>query len=181
MSDSSTGGYIAPSGAGPDDDLALDVILQRMVAGITGLPGGMVRPRWQERPPTEPEVSADWCAIGVLDHTREVGAFLATDDVSTRFRRNEDLSLLASFYGPNAGANAGRLADGLALQQNLEAVAADGLVLGEVGTVRAVPDLLHALWRRRYDVPVLMRRRITRTYPIRPVAGLGVLSLHTEI
>ncbi len=180
MSDSSTGGYIAPSGPGPADDLALDIILQRMVAGITGLPDNMVRPRWQKKPPREPEVDTNWCAVGVLDHTREVGIFLATDAVETRFRRNEDLSLLASFYGPNASANAGRLVDGLALTQNLEAVAADGLVLGEVGTIRSAPDLIHELWRRRYDVPILMRRRIDRTYPIRPVAGLGGLNLHTE-
>src|SRR4051812_9766277 len=54
--DSSTGGYLSPVVASSAlQDAALDALLQQMVAGITGLPGNMVRPRWQPVTPKQPE------------------------------------------------------------------------------------------------------------------------------
>lgn len=168
MADSSTGGYLPPTGA-PADDAALDALLQAAVAAITGLPGQMVRPRWQPLPPPEPALDADWCAIGVLTQARDFDAVLEHDpagDGLDRMRRNATLDVLASFYGPHAGALASRLADGLSVPQNREALASAGILLGEVGAARQAPDLLHEQWRRRVDLPIELRRRIDRTYPV---------------
>ncbi|WP_217284496.1 phage neck terminator protein [Pseudomonas nitroreducens] len=67
---SASGGYLTPAGAPTPADEALEDILQPMVVGITGLPGKMVRPRWQPGNPKQPEPNVNWCAIGVM-HTKQ--------------------------------------------------------------------------------------------------------------
>lgn len=64
MTDSSTGGYLLPVDPGPIGDQALDVALQAIVAGVTGLPGNLVRVAWQAVPPRQPEYTVNWAAIG---------------------------------------------------------------------------------------------------------------------
>src|SRR5450830_286484 len=99
--DSSTGGYLAPGGATPVDDAALDAVLQGFVAGVTGLPGSLVRPRWQPTVPKQPPLDANWCAIGVTDTDPDAvptilhnGAGNGVDNLY----RNEVITVLASFY-----------------------------------------------------------------------------------
>lgn len=64
MTDSSTGGYLQPLDPAPIADQALDVALQGIVAGVTGLPGNLVRVAWQPIPPKQPEYSVNWAAVG---------------------------------------------------------------------------------------------------------------------
>src|SRR5574340_383319 len=68
---SATGGYLSPDASAlPLEGDALDALLQGMVVGITGLPGAMVRPRWQSVVPKQPEPTVDWCAIGITTSDR---------------------------------------------------------------------------------------------------------------
>lgn len=158
-----------------DDDL--EDILQAVVVGITGLPGEMVRPRWQPKPPKQPEISQDWCAIGVMTTTPDNTPAVIHDgsgDGSSTLRRHAGLDVLASFYGPNAGSYAALLADGLYIAQNREALMRDGLALIEVEAARNASDYVNTLWRRRIDLPIRLRRRIDRTYPVLNVKqGVG--------
>jgi hypothetical protein len=173
--DSSTGGYISP--VAPSFavfDAALDAVLQKAVVGITGLPGNMVRPRWQPVVPKQPEPSTDWCAIGLTDSD-------STDYPAEWHDGNgggsdtqqawDGLTVLASFYGPNATANASLLRRGLYVAQNREQLQASGIDVVDAGTIAASPDLINQQWVRRYDLPIRLRRKVQTSYPILNIAS----------
>jgi len=64
--DSTTGGYIVPGTPELDAyDATLEDIIQGALAGITGLAGNLVRPKWQPEPANQPDKSVDWCAFGL--------------------------------------------------------------------------------------------------------------------
>lgn len=169
MNDSSTGGYLAPSGTPPLADAGLADAFQAMVVGITGLPGKMVRPRWQPDPPPQPEASIDWCAIGVQVLDIENGPYIAHDgsgDGSDTVTQWETVEALASFYGPAGQVNAIRLRGGLAVPQNCEALLADGIVFVEARRITQANALVNQTWVPKYDLALTFRRQVTRTYPI---------------
>lgn len=170
---SATGGPLAPEPAlGPLADGGLDDFLQRLVVNVTGLPGNMVRPRWQETPPPRPPIGTDWCAIGVQRIVADTYAsvthspHLEGNDV---LKRHETLEVLASFYGPNAGGYAGDLRDGLLVWQNREALTAAGYGLLDTGEPLMVPELINQQWYRRCDMPLRLRRQVVRTYPVKNI------------
>lgn len=168
--DSSTGGFLAPSSGQPPEDAALDAILQALVVGVTGLVGNLVRPRWQPKPPAQPEPNVDWCAIGVVDEDPEPNIALAHsgdgNGSSTSFD-NDIVSVLASFYGPTARGNAKRLRTGLMIAQNRETLLANGLALMEIpGKTIFVPEIFNNQTVRRADLPIRFRRRTAMVWPI---------------
>ncbi len=183
MPNDSTGGYILPA-THPDEDSALDAVFQKAVVGITGLPGSMVRPRWQPVVPKQPEPSDDWCAIGVTLHKsqdgpyiRHNGEFNGTDTMI----RHEDISILATFYGPNSNHYALMLRDGLYMPQNIEAFRVGGMVFVEAGDIRPVPELFNQQWIRRSDMPLRFRRAISRTYNIRNILLADVTFVNDDL
>ena len=65
MADSRAQGYLAPLDPLLDDDSLLDAF-QKVVRGITGIEGDLVRPRWQpDDVPNMPDYNVDWCALRV--------------------------------------------------------------------------------------------------------------------
>lgn len=167
--DSSTGGYLTPVGAQPLDDAALDAVLQQYVVGVTGMAGTMVRPRWQPTVPKQPPVDANWCAVGVQDTDRDAVASIQHDPVgdgSDTLRRNEVLTVMASFYGPGAKGLATLFADGIQIAQNQEAIAAQGLQFMDSEQILAAPELVNEQWIRRYDLSFRLRRQVVRTYAV---------------
>lgn len=167
--DSSTGGFLPGTDVSAPADDALDDLLQQTVAGITGLDGSLVRPRWQPVVPKQPEPGTDWCAIGVtrfdpMDYPIEEHD--GTDPGSSTLTHWEEFTLLASFYGPHGQGNARRLRDGLYLSQNREALISNGIDLVDAGELLAVPDLVNEQWVKRYDLPIRMRTSAERLYPI---------------
>lgn len=177
---SATGGYVQPvSTVTPEEDLPLDVILQGMVAGITGLDGAMVRPRWQPVQPRVPEADVTWCALGVTLIRPDDNAAITHDptgDGADNLVRHEDIELLATFYGPQAAMRAAMLRDGLQIAQNREALTASGIGFVTAGDLRAVPELVNQQWIRRQDLPITLRRIVRRTYPV-----LNILSAPVSI
>lgn len=178
--DSSTGGYLSPAGSpAPLEDAALEDFLQQVVVGVTGLPGAMVRPRWQPTVPKQPEPSVNWCAIGVTYEDADdypVQQHDGAGEGHNNFSQHETLPVLATFYGPSAGANAKLLKNGLYVAQNREQLIANNMDLLDVGRVMAVPEMVNLQWIRRYDVPIRIRRKVERTYPV-----LNLLSATTQI
>lgn len=176
--DSSTGGYLTPDATpSPIEDGALDAAFQKAIVGITGLAGSMVRPRWQEKPPKQPEPSVDWCAFGVSSqipdagpHILHVGAGSGIDEL----RRHEEIDVIATFYGPLCKSFAARLRDGLGLPQNIEELKASGIALIDAGTIRSVPELVNQQWIRRADITLRFRRAVTRSYAIRNILAADV-------
>src|SRR5205823_531921 len=141
--DSSTGGFVQPYSppAVPLNDDTFDALMQGMVAGISGLPGDMVRPRWQPVPPKMPEATVDWCAIGVLDQAPEYGPYIQhwPGEPGNQYDRTKQgfdeylnvvkMEIMATFYGPNASAYANIFRDGLSVGQNRDTLFANGMQL----------------------------------------------------
>ncbi len=73
--DSASGGYLLPQDGTPtlEPDDPFDTLIQSIVVGVTGMPGDLVRPRWQPVPLAEPEPGTDWCAIGVTGEDPDGG------------------------------------------------------------------------------------------------------------
>lgn len=168
--DSSTGGFLSPAVASPPpEDAALDAIFQQMIVGITGLPGNMVRPRWQATVPKQPDPTVNWCALGITVQDPDDGPAIihnGSGNGSDTYIRHEQIDVLASFYGPAAKQYAHQLSDGLAVPQNLEQLKAQDMNSIDTGAIRAAPDLFNEQWIRRYDLTLTFRRKITRTYAV---------------
>lgn len=185
MSDSTGPGFLSSTSSPPDDDQALDVVLQAWVVGLTGLPGSLVRPRWQLAPPPQPDQTVNWCAIGVLTqqpdaneamvHTPAGGAGLGT----SMMQRHEELEALASFYGPAAGGYAGLVRDNSRIGQNRDWLTVHGIQLVGTGTIHIVPDLVNQLWVRRADIDITFRRQINREFPLRTLLAAPTTTTNT--
>lgn len=166
---SATGGYLAPTAPVPPDDEDLDNLLQELVAGVTGLPGEMVRPRRQPTVPKQPEPTENWCAMGVSVQTNDSGPAIRHDpagDGSDTYTRHQQIDLMCSFYGPSAKGYAQRLADSISIPQNGEQLALNGMKFVSASDIQPAPALINQQWNRRYDLTLVLRRKITRTYPV---------------
>ena len=188
---SATGGWLQPTNTIPAqaEDSALDNLLQAAVVGITGLPGELVRPRWQRTPPQQPpNPDTNWCAIGVTEETPDAhaaqihhGAGDASDTDAgalaggwTESQRHIDILVVATFYGAAARAYAGILSDGIEIAQNRDMLRASGLAYVSVGKPAITSDLISNQWRARVDLPIKFRRQVSRSYAIRNInKGVG--------
>jgi len=166
---SATGGYLVPTTPSPAYDQPLDLQLQSVVRGITGLRGDLVRPRWQEKPPQQPARSDTWCAIGIIRIGAAYGRTIQhhpEGDGHDEEETYEDLELLASFYGPGCGGMAALLRDGLWIPQNREEMRANGMALTDTGRVTLLGEPIGPEFRRRADLHITLARNVSRSYPI---------------
>lgn len=155
-----------------------DRFLNGVVSGIVGLAPSLVRPRWQAKMPKQPEINVDWCAIGVMSaEPKSARAQIVHDpagdgsDVATNWER---VTVLATFYGPNAWANAGFLDAGIRIPQNRDAMTAAGVGLVSTGTRRQTAEMTEQKeWVKRVDIEIVADRVIERVYPV-----LSLLSAH---
>jgi len=182
---SATGGYLSPSVLTPPlEDDALDAEFQKAVAGITGLAGAMVRPRWQPGNPKQPEATTDWCAIGIATqtpdatpHIQHTGAGNGKDTL----KRHEAIKLLCTFYGPNSKRNAATMRDGIQMPQNMDLLALVNIGLVNVGEIQAVPELVNQQWIKRYDLPLMFNRQIVRDYSVLNILSADPILISDEI
>lgn len=174
---SATGGPLSPvPPILPLDDAALDSVLQALVVGITSLPGSLVRPRWQPVPPKQPEPNVNWCAIGVTDSEDTDSPCISYDPVNNveDYLDDEVFNVLASFYGPNAQAYMRLLKAGLNVPQNLEVLLQYSIRFTGRGAGRTASELVNQQWRRRYDLPLSFRRRISLVYGVENILSATV-------
>lgn len=174
---SATGGYLLPGGPALPEDSDLDAILQRAIVGVTGLPGDMVRPRWQPVTPKQPEPAVNWCAFGVNRRTVQDGPYIRhidTGNGTDELSRHEDIVLLCTFYGPASQKFAMLLRDGLYIPQNMEALKADGVSFIDCGDLVAVPELYNQQWVRRFDLSATFRRKVSRTYQVQNIIAADI-------
>lgn len=178
---SSVAGFLTPlPSPAPLEDQALDDFFQEIVVGLTNLPEDLVRPRWQPEPPTQPEATVDWMAVGVIDEEPDTYAVVRhaqtadPDAPVDELQRHENIDVLVSSYGPNARGNLKLVADGFLIPQNLAVLTENGM--GLVGTSRivAAPDFVKEKWLRRFDLHILVRRNVTRTYNVLNVNSANI-------
>ena len=174
---SATGGFLQPTSPPALEDDALAIALQATVAGITGIDGTLVRPRWQATPPQQPEAQVDWCGIGVLNEEPEGNMVMQHDPSGDGFSvsyQNVILEVMASFYGPNAGGYANILREGLLVTQNRDAMKALNLnLVGEPGGTKKAPVMVNNRWLNRTDISFRIRHLITRTWAIENIIAAG--------
>ena len=166
---SATGGFLLPLVPPPDDDLTLDVDVQKTVAGITGFALNNVVPRWQQKPPAQPEIDVNWVAVGVsstVTNYRPAVVHRGEDGGSDVLMAQEQLTCLLSFYGPAASGYAKVLRDGIQIAQNREAMSLLGLSLVEIGRATTLPAVVGQLWQRRVDFELVLRRQVTWVYAV---------------
>ncbi|MGG6461400.1 phage neck terminator protein [Solilutibacter silvestris] len=182
MADSSAAGYLSPTTTAIEDD-ALDNVLHDAISAISGLPGNMVRPRWQPTVPKMPEQSTNWCAFGVKEtHADEYPAEShdPTGTGTSTLQRHIEFDVFLSFYGTNAMSFASTLRDGLFVAQNRDVLMANGINLISVDRIITAPDLVNQQWIHRYDLTLHCKRREDRTYPVLNIlsAPIAVTSSH---
>ncbi len=179
---SASGGYLLPAAPTPlPGSLTFEQFLQQVFVGISGLPGDLVRPKWQVNPPKQPDFDIDWLAIALVDNEADANAYTGPDSngVNT-MQRHEALEVACSFYGPNAMDFAALVRDGFQVSQNLEVLRSALMGFVSTNKIMRVPDLVNERWIDRYEMSVFLRREIVRTYPVlNLVSSSGIL--HTVI
>jgi hypothetical protein len=167
---SATGGYLKPATTVElPSELTFTQFIQTFLAGISGLPGEMVRPDWQPDPPERPDIATDWLAFGVAESDPTFSSYLATTtDAGNPFisQRQESFVIKVSIYGPAALENYRILRDGFQIQQNLEALTTASMGLIEVGKAIRNPELIGERWFNRWETFIAMRFESQRTYPV---------------
>lgn len=190
--DSTTGGYLSPA-APPPTDIGIEDFIQAYLVGISGLPGTMVRPRFQRVVPKQPEPQVNWCAFGISRTASDAGpafvhevneglslitgdalvgldqvpvSVLETDDGRDTLLRHGDVDVLLSFYGPDAYAYAELTRDNASVPQNSEQLRAFRMGFVGTGDIIQAPDLVNQQWVHRYDMSMSLRRQTVRTYPV---------------
>ena len=181
---SATGGYLAPVAFG-DNDAALRRVIHDFIAGVTGIDGGLVRPKWQKNPAAIPANGTDWCAFD-LNNFMAGNAYQVQiadgDDTQLQYQQNEVFDLNCSFYGDNCQRYAGVIRDGLQIAQNREALFLLGVsVSGGVQITRA-PELIDDVWFDRCDISVQMGRTVNSDYPVLHFTGAdGTIQADTPL
>lgn len=169
---SSTGGFLPVSA--PDERTVEDV-LNGLISAVAGLPPSLVRPRFQPKPPKQPTTDIDWCAFGITE-TSPGAAQLLCGEEGAEIHTEDLLTVLASFYGPNALRLARRLVTGLAgIPQNRDFLRRHGLALVSTGTTTRAPDLFGNTWVTRVDVPLIIRQGATADVPVLPFLSAPVV------
>jgi hypothetical protein len=172
--------YILPDDPEPLADDPLADGLQAAIAGISGLPGKLVRPRWQPQPPPQPPVATTWAALGVTEQVPDANGYIKHNGLSagglgdSYLQRHESLTVLVSFYGPQCQRFAERLGQGLLIESNREGLDALGIKLHSIGALRHVPELINDQWLRRVDVEIRFRRQLNYVYSVRNIVAADI-------
>lgn len=166
---SASGGYLPPlASPKPLYDDPFEDFLHDVIAGITGVSGELIRPRWQPEPPNLPARDSNWLAFGVVRLQGDVYAVVRhrEDDGGDDLSRHETVDVLVSAYGPRASEMLAILRDGLQIEQNREALIAAGVGFRDASEMIPAPVLVKDRWTRRWDMNVSVRREIKRTYGV---------------
>jgi hypothetical protein len=169
--DSSHPGYLGGVSGVPYGD-ALEDFFHGVIAGITGLVGSLVRPKYQDAPPTEPQLDVDWVAFRAYVHATPWSAFREQlSDGATVVEGEEVVEVLLSFWGPNYQETERRWRDGLQVPQNRDELFAAGVALVGFADPVVVPLLVKERWVKHADVRATFRRWASRTYQVRTLAS----------
>lgn len=182
---SASGGYLLPS-TEPTYDTALEDLFQTVIVGITGLPGNLVRPRYQKDPPNQPGFDVDWASFGVYVEEDMWDAFRTLHpDGSYTIEGQELIRLKVAFYGPSFSVISRRWRDGMKIGQNRDALAAQKIAFVDFDPTAVVPALLKQQWVKKADVNARFHRWAVRTYPVLSLVSADVdidnESYHTSV
>ena len=179
---SATGGFVHV--AQPAQSTTEDV-LQSLIAGITGLPGNLVRPRFQPEPPAEPDTTVNWCAFGITNAQPQTYPELvhtSAGEGEGHIISHASLNVLVSLYGPACHSLALTLQFGLYVPQNRSILRPAGLAFVQAGEIIEVPGQLGAGWRARADITLAFRQVQGASVAIRNITqSSGTFEADTKV
>lgn len=178
MTTSASGGYLLPQEqVSPFGGISFEQFIQTVFVGVSGLPGELVRPKWQKNPPKQPDIDVNWLAIGLSEDDADTNAYTGVDAAgNNQFMRMEELTVQCSFYGPLAHEYMRIVRDGFQIPQNFAALQSANMGFVSTGKALRVPDLVNERWVNRWEMSVVLRRQDMRVYPILDfVSGSGFL------
>lgn len=167
--DSTVAGYLAPTSTPPLEDAAFEDFLHDVFVGLTGLDAKLIRPRWQGEPPDQPDFAQGWMAFGVMRQAPDTYAAIVHSligDGTDELQRHETDEILLSAYGASGIATLKSIDDGFQIEQNREVLRQNAMGLEATGEILTVPSLVKDRWLRRFDMTMIMRRQIRRTYQV---------------
>lgn len=184
--DSRYAGYLQPTGTAPTEDDALTNLFQEAIVALSGLPGAMVRPLWQPEPANLPAISDNWVAVGIIGRKQDAfpfvdQVFIAGDPDDTEHQRQgrqEEFTLLCSFYGPNNDGYCSLIRDGLYVSQNHYELQKVGINLIGLGDRVKLPEYINSRWYQRCDMEIYFRRLVVRNYPILSMTSADITTHH---
>lgn len=153
-------------------DLSVEDFLQAFLVGLTGLPGQMVRAKFQTEVPKEPpSILVNWLAFNIKDGVPDANAYVWTDPLDTlgttvNSQRHEVLDVGVSIYGPLALDIYATIRDGLQIPQNLQALTAANMGLVEIFPSRKLPEPVNERFYNRVETTIILRREVIRTYRV---------------
>lgn len=180
--DSSVAGFLRPLSSPLYDD-PLDDYFHDFLVGMSGLPGDLVRPRWQPEPPNQPDFTVNWIAFGFPRIVEDAFAYQGQDPDNPEtglVQRDEILTMLMSIYGPQGGQLGKQISAGLQLSQNRAYLRTQQISLVEVEDMIKLPALLKEKWVPRVDINVRFRRRAGWVFAVRSVDSVAA-GLDNEI
>lgn len=155
--------------------------IQSVLTGISGLPGELVRPKWQKEMPKQPDIDTNWLAFSESVLTPNANLFIGVQpDGKNITSRQSRLEVQLSFYGPRALEIYGIVADGFQIPQNLEALRFARMGFTEIGAGTRVPDLVNERWVNRLECTLVLQVEAQRTYPILTLIG-ATGTIHTTL
>ncbi|WP_243849124.1 phage neck terminator protein [Serratia fonticola] len=172
--DSTAAGYLTPTGPPPLYDEALEREISRWIRAVSGLPPGMVLPRFTDPQPQIPPNGTTWCGFSISAFDQDAFPALITGEESSEQWEQESLDVLCCFYGPAGQQAATRFRAGIFISQNNDELKRLGLTLWQCGKMYGVPELINNQWVRRYDIIVRLRRKVTREYGIKSLVEAPV-------
>jgi hypothetical protein len=174
MSGTSTkAGYLTPTVAGGQApyDQELEDIIHDIIMGITSLPPQYIRPFFQDEPPVQPPAYVDWIAFNIT--TYPITQYPQIEQLGSppgdTLSMHEDIKVLTSSYGPNAGRTMAILRAGLYIAQNRDMIKAALLNFVDTAPPLRIPDLVNVQFINRIDMTINLRRKTSNTYAVQPL------------
>jgi hypothetical protein len=183
-----TGGILLPHPQPPTlttvpANLTFVEFVQGMLTGLSGFPGPLVRPEWQQEPPKDPDIDVNWLAFGLGQAVPDFNAYTGFDvNNNPTLQRNELINIIVSVYGPAAYDNIALIRDGFQLTQNLTTMRLANVGFAYDTPAQHVPDFFNERWFERWRAEFFVRRQINRTYSILSfVSASGTINTETAV